>query len=324
MTGSKLPTYDELPIDSKYPPHTAWGLWGKDDNYGTLNLLTEETVAKAAKCVRRGAVFPLNWKLESPQPALFGRSSIDHSYKALVDGDMAFDDVYNNFNTQSSTQWDGLRHVGHIGSGFFYNGVKPSEVARGNPESNGRLAIHHMARRGIAGRAVLLDYARWAEKNRPDFNPFERDEITVEELDQVAAAQGVTFEQGDILLLRTGWMAAYEKYGDRIHDFIKDLEQPNCAGVKACQDTYRWFWNHHFAAVASDCFPFEAFPPKDWSDSCHAMFLGGWGMPIGEMFSLDELAKDSAEDGIYTYFFTSAPLNKENGVASPPNAICVK
>lgn len=56
-------------------------------------------------------------------------------------------------------------------------------------------------------------------------------------------------------------------------------------------------------------------------DSC---FLGGWGMPIGEMFYLEKLAEDSAKDGVYTYFFTSAPLNKENGVASPPNAICIK
>ncbi|KAG1470714.1 hypothetical protein G6F56_002521 [Rhizopus delemar] len=324
MAAKELPTYDQLPIDSKYPPHTAWGLWGEDDNLGTLNLLTKERVANAAKSVIRGAVFPLNWKLESPQPALFGRSGIDHSYKPLIEGDMAFDDVYNNFNTQSSTQWDGLRHVGHISSGFFYNGVKPSEVARGNPESNGRLAIHHMARRGIAGRAVLLDYARWAAKHRPEFNPFERMEITVQELDLVAAAQGVKFEQGDILLLRTGWMQAYEKYGENAKDHIKDLENPECAGVKACQDTYRWIWNHHFAAVASDCFPFEAYPPKEWTNSCHQMFLGGWGMPIGEMFNLEELAEDSAKDGVYSYFFTSAPLNKENGVASPPNAICVK
>lgn len=43
MTKS-LPTYDELPIDSKHPPHTAWGVWGDDDNLGTLNLLTEERV----------------------------------------------------------------------------------------------------------------------------------------------------------------------------------------------------------------------------------------------------------------------------------------
>ena len=42
---AQLPSYDQLPIDPKYPPKTAWGIWGEDDNYGTLNLLTEERVA---------------------------------------------------------------------------------------------------------------------------------------------------------------------------------------------------------------------------------------------------------------------------------------
>ncbi|KAG2208602.1 hypothetical protein INT46_009144 [Mucor plumbeus] len=321
---AQLPSYDQLPIDPKYPPKTAWGIWGEDDNYGTLNLLTEERVANAAKYIRKGTVFPLNWKLESPQPVLFGRSEIEHSYKPLAPGNLAFDDCYNNFNTQSSTQWDGLRHVAHIGSGQFYNGVKPSEVARGTSESNGRLAIHHMARRGIAGRAVLLDYGRWAAKNNPTYDPFERIEITVEELDKVAEAQGVKFEIGDILMVRTGWMEAYERYGDQVKEKITDLENPNCAGVKACEDTFRWIWDHHFSAVASDNFPFEAFPPTDWEKSCHACFLGGWGMPIGEMFYLEKLAEDSANDNVYTYFFTSAPLNKEDGVASPPNALCIK
>lgn len=213
-------------------------------------------------------MFPLNWKLESPQPVLFGRSEIEHAYKPLVPGDMAFDDCYNNFNTQSSTQWDGLRHVAHLPSGQFYNGVKTTEVARGTPDSNGRLAIHHMARRGIAGRAVLLDYGRWAAKNNPSFDPFERMEITVEELDKVAEAQGVQFEIGDILMVRTGWMEAYERYGDQVREKIVDLENPSCAGVKACEDTFRWIWDHHFAAVASDNFPFEAFPPTDWAKSC--------------------------------------------------------
>jgi hypothetical protein len=49
QTSVKLPTYDELPIDTKYPPKTAWGLWGEEDNYGTLNLLTEERVANVIK-----------------------------------------------------------------------------------------------------------------------------------------------------------------------------------------------------------------------------------------------------------------------------------
>ncbi|KAI8883362.1 hypothetical protein K501DRAFT_249716 [Backusella circina FSU 941] len=320
----QLPTFDELPIDSKYPEKTAWGIWGEEDNLGTLNLLTEERVANASKSIRKGAVFSLNWNLESPKPVLFGRSEVEHCFHPLVPGNLAFDDSYNNFNTQSSSQWDGLRHIAHLDSGKFYNGVDPSEIALENGADSGRLGIHHAARAGIAGRAVLLDYGRWAAQHRPEYDPFERIEITVEELDQVAAAQGVEFEQGDILLVRTGWMAAYEKHGEKVKDLIKDLKNPECAGVKACDDTFRWIWNHHFAAVGSDNFPFEAFPPKDWNKSCHAMFLGGWGMPIGEMFYLEKLAADCEKDNVYTFFFTSAPLNKENGVASPPNALCIK
>ncbi|KAI7889104.1 putative cyclase-domain-containing protein [Mucor mucedo] len=319
-----LPTFDQLPISPEYPPQTAWGVWGKEDNLGTLNLLTEERVANAAKYIKRGAVFSLNWNLESPSPALFGRTHIDHAYKAIAPNDLGFDDCYSNFNTQSSTQWDGLRHIAHLSSGLFYNGVKSSEIVKGNDETNGRLGIHHMARKGIAGRAVLLDYARWARVHKPDYDPFVRYEITVQDLDEIAKAQGVVFEQGDILLVHTGWLETYERHGDKVKELITDLENPDCAGIKACEDTFRWVWDHHFAAVGSDNFAFEAFPPKDWNKSCHSTFLGGFGLPIGEMFQLGALAEDSAKDGVYTYFFTSAPLNKQDGIATPPNALCIK
>lgn len=181
---------------------------------------------------------------------------------------MAFDDCYDNFNTQASTQWDGLRHIAHLGSGKFYNGVKPSEVARGTEDSNGRLAIHHMSRRGIAGRAVLLDYARWATENNPAFNPFKRSEITVQELDKVAEAQGVQFEHGDILLIHTGWIKKYLAYGESANDYIENPEEPENAGLKACEETFRWVWDHHFAAIGSDNFAVEAYPPKEWTESC--------------------------------------------------------
>lgn len=51
MANNKLPSYDELPIDSKYPDHTAWGLWGDDDNLGTLNLLTEERITNVSRTI---------------------------------------------------------------------------------------------------------------------------------------------------------------------------------------------------------------------------------------------------------------------------------
>lgn len=130
-----------------------------------------------------------------------------------------------------------------------------------------------MARRGIAGRAVLLDYARWARVHNLDYDPFVRYEITVQDLDRVAESQGVVFEEGDILLLHTGWLETYEKHGEKVKELIADLENPDCAGIKACEDTFRWVWDHHFAAVASDNLALEAFPPKDWLKSCRKLFF---------------------------------------------------
>jgi hypothetical protein len=44
----ELPTFDELPM-FKNMPGCAWSLWGEKDQLGTVNLLTEEVVARAAK-----------------------------------------------------------------------------------------------------------------------------------------------------------------------------------------------------------------------------------------------------------------------------------
>lgn len=46
--GSGLPTFDELPSFHDFKG-CAWEVWGKDDELGTINLLTPEVVARAAK-----------------------------------------------------------------------------------------------------------------------------------------------------------------------------------------------------------------------------------------------------------------------------------
>ncbi|ORZ11174.1 hypothetical protein BCR42DRAFT_332842 [Absidia repens] len=261
---TSLPTYDQLPIDPKYPDKTAWGVWGEDDNLGTLNNITPEITVNAIQSVKKGRAFPLNWDLEKPYPTLLGREVITHNYKSFFDG-LIKDDFYDGFNPQASSQWDGLCHFAHLASGKFYNGVDPSDT---NENGNGRLGIHHMARHGIATRAVLLDYGRWAQKHRPDFDPFEYNEVTVEELDLVAKAQNVTFQKGDVLLVRFGWISKYDQLGDKVKDHITDPEHPRSCGIKACPETFAWIWNHHFAAVAGDNPGFEALPAPDWTASC--------------------------------------------------------
>jgi hypothetical protein len=59
-----FPKFSELPLDASHPPHSAWGLWGPDDELGTLNHLTPERTIEAAKLITTGIRVGLNWPLE--------------------------------------------------------------------------------------------------------------------------------------------------------------------------------------------------------------------------------------------------------------------
>ncbi len=44
-----IPAFDDLPLRKGDPKWSAWGLYGDKDELGTLNRLTDERVAAAAK-----------------------------------------------------------------------------------------------------------------------------------------------------------------------------------------------------------------------------------------------------------------------------------
>lgn len=44
-----LPQFKDLPLQPNDPPHSAWGLYGSHDQLGTLNRLTDDVVADAAR-----------------------------------------------------------------------------------------------------------------------------------------------------------------------------------------------------------------------------------------------------------------------------------
>ncbi len=317
----RLPSFDELPLKSGYPPHSAWGLFGDEDQVGTLNLLTPERVAAASRLVRDGQVFALNWELELPDPPLFNRPALNHTIKRRRQN--VFDDIYDNFNTQSSSQWDGLTHYGHREYGF-YNGVSEDQITGAAGTRNG---IEHWARRGIAGRGVLIDFKRFVSAQGIAFNPGERYAISAEQLQAAADWQGLRFQTGDILLLRTGWIEWYDGLNGEQRRQIAQPGALQIAGLDQSEDSLRFLWDNHFAAIGSDNPDFEAYPPlKDGQpgEMMHSTIIGLWGMPIGEMFKLDALAAACATDRRYEFFFTSAPLNKLGGVASPPNALAIK
>jgi hypothetical protein len=321
-----LPSYDDLPVAPGAPEGSSWGVWGPDDVLGCLNLLTPERVRRAVQCVRRGEIFALNWDMSLPSPPLFGRGTFRHDVLWLRN-DSGHDEELHGWNTQSSSQWDGFRHIRSAKHGF-YNGV--------DDDAHG---VHHWARRGLAGRAVLCDVARWrAAQGRP-LMPDEPDPIEPDELHATLDAQGTALETGDVLLVRTGWIAWYVAQDETARERLR-ASHANC-GLRPGRATARTLWDMHIAAIVADNPSLEVWPPaalatpeqiaafQNDADELveifvHASLLPLLGLPIGELWDLEALADDCAADGVYECFFTSAPLNLPAGVASPPNALAFK
>jgi hypothetical protein len=111
----KRPPFEELPLDKNGPPGNAWGLYGKDDVLGALNMLTPDVVAAAATEIKTGQRVSLDWQLDRPSYPSFDRPPFEWKLqrKSKPDGPERYvnDDVLH-FNTQCSTQWDGFRHYG--------------------------------------------------------------------------------------------------------------------------------------------------------------------------------------------------------------------
>ncbi len=319
---TRLPTYDQLPVKQGAPEGSAWGLFGDDDQLGCLNLLTPERAVAAARLVRKGTVFPLNLRIDEPNPPMYDRGVPSH-HLIEAGGGVARDDYLDNFWPQASSQWDSLRHLRQPRDGF-YNGVKDDEIVSGD---GGRLGIEHFARKGIVGRGVLLDLGRYLERQGTPLDYTTSTPIRRESLTACAKAQGVTIQPGDILVLRTGWLRWYleeatpEQRQRLGGEAMTDWQAP---GIDPSPEMAEYLWNLHIAAIAADNTSVEAWPPTPESGFLHFRLIPHFGMPIGELWYLEDLAADCAADGVYEFMLTSAPLNIPGGVGSPPNALAIK
>lgn len=314
-----MPQYDELPVDQSKPPSSAWGVFGEADRVGTLNLIDEAEVRSAAALVRKGAVFSLNWDIHLPDPPILGRLPLRTAYVKQFAG---WDDYYDNFFPQASTQWDALSHVHHP-QFAYYNGHKAVETPDGPRPP---LGIEDFSKRGIVGRFVLLDLERHREEHGQPLDYRSKIPISTDELDDVAGRQCVEIHKGDILLLRFGWIGWYESLSGPERAELGTGEVFPAPGLAASEATARWLWDHHVAAVAADSPALEATPfDQTYADGfLHYRLIPLLGIAVGELFVLDHLAQDCAVDGVYEGLFTAAPINNPGGVGSPGNALAIK
>lgn len=313
----RVPTFAELPVVPDAPPHSAWGVFGRDDQLGTLNFQTAERRKAAAQLVRRGAVFSLDLPMHLPAPALIHwREPYRRTQFALEE--RGRDDYLDNFYLQCSSQWDGLRHMRNSEHGF-YNWTPAEQV----DAEVGRLGMENFSSHSITGRGVLLDVARYLLAHGEDYRPDSLREIPCPLLDEVASAQGVGIQPGDVLMFRTGLAAL-------IHDEERHpkraLRPMETAGLPASDDTLAWLWDRQISAIVSDNVAVELRHKEQTPGMrrLHNEAIPLLGMVFGELFDLDKLADDCAADGVYECLFVAKPLMIRGAVGSPANAVAIK
>ncbi|KAF7359050.1 hypothetical protein MSAN_01245900 [Mycena sanguinolenta] len=387
-TTADLPAYDELPYFKNFPG-CAWGVWGAEDELGTVNLLTDALVKQsAAEEIRTGKTVSLNWQVSTleiylrfdsfhlqprvvtdlkHQQPMFGRipPEIKLIQKQREGRNISRDDEIH-INTQSGTQWDGLRHFPILEHEMFYNKLilRPRRFLVASNQCPIRTKLIQPTsglgcRTGpimaYADVAFFLDLVNFLSKDGVlSYDPWQTHPITVKELRACAEAQGIRFRRGDILMLRVGFIKKYYESTPESRDALRGKPE-TFAGIEQSEEMKRFLWRVAWSVelVFLKMQPGIITLPQLhqtsllWragrhrpghltyirsvllllclAQSCFSLIfeqtiLGLWGMPIGEFFDLEKLAKVCAENQRYTFFVSSWPLNIIGGAASPPNA----
>jgi kynurenine formamidase len=292
-----------------------WGRWGPDDELGTLNYITPETVRAAAGLVRSGRrvsmAIPVNKVAgpDNPNPAVH---FVTQGHDVPVDsGKVRFGLDYLGMACHGDchTHVDALCHISYDGK--TYNGREASEVLK----STGATAqdITTLSD-GLVGRGVLLDIPRlqgckWLEPGEA---------VTRAQLEECVASEGVTFAEGDILVLRTG----HHRRRLELGPWDNGPDGEGKAGVHV--DTIPWMHERRLSAFLPDG-DGETIPSTvdGVTYPIHPLQVVAMGMLVSDSLQFEDLAVACEEEGRYEFMVVGLPLRLEGGTGSPWNPIAL-
>lgn len=288
-----------------------WGRWGTDDQRGALNYLTSERVVAAVQLVRTGETLtlsqPLNTQLgiDNPAPA-------DHHMTMLGDVDIgsgtlrfAKDYIGADYHNAPHSHIDALCHVAF--DGVLYNGIPITTLTSAGASANSIEALGN----GLVGRGVLLDVpgmreARWLEPG---------EHIFPDDLEKCERRQGVTVEEGDILLIRTGQVRRQTELGPADASSPKAGLHPTCAQFLAAR---------RVAALGSDgnsdTTP-SSTPGIDFP--IHALTVNAMGLHLMDYLQFEGILTACERLSRWEFLFVAAPLRVVGGTGSPLNPIAI-
>ena len=223
----------------------------------------------------------------------------------------AFSDDVIHMPLQCATQWDALSHAHYDGKLYNNRPVAEMLTSRGARE----LGVEGLARPGITSRGILVDIARLKDT---EILPADY-AITTDDLNEACASSGLTPRKGDILVVRTGHIRHFTVHRNR-----QAFNGPQSGLHYECA---RWVYEREIAAICADNVGVEILPSAPGAEMpapLHMFCLRNMGMPLGEMFDLDELAEDCAQDNRYEFMLCASPLPITGAFGSPVNPIAIK
>lgn len=304
-------------VDALAPECRNWGRWGDEDELGTLNYVSGDTIRAGRDAIEEGRAISLAIDFGPSGPQKTGNGArFDPLHWMLASGaDCNGTGFMNGFSddvvlmcVHGATHWDALGHVFHDGK--MWNGY---DMTTSTVKGVGRGAITE-ARDRLVGRAVLLDVARWQVVDRLE-SGFA---ITGETIEECLEAQKVDLRPGDFLLVRTGHV------GDGLRNGWGDFAGGDAPGLAL--DTAQWLKDAEVAGVATDTWGAEVRPNEfeGMNQPWHRLAIPNVGLTVGEMFNLEELSEACADDGRYTFFLSAGALPIEGGSGSPVNPLAVR
>jgi len=304
LVYAEIPIETAADVDKLFAEVSNWGRWGKDDQLGTINLITPEKRIAAAALVKNGLSVSLAQPLLT-EPAADSPSAFEHKMVAVPSDKNAWavDSLSVIFHGFGHSHIDSLCHLSH--NGQYYNGHSISTVTEKGC-TKGSIAT---LAEGIFTRAVLMDIPRlkkkkWLDPGTP---------VYVEDLETWEKLIGIRVGRGDAILLRTGRWTRRAELGP-----WKASE--GFAGFHA--STLRWLKKRDVAIIGTDG-GLDVYPSgvEGVGAPVHLVVLAALGMPILDTMNLEAVSKMAEELKRWEFLLTAAPLPVPNGTGSPLNAI---
>ena len=297
-TGPAPRNLDEF--DRMFMELSNWGRWGKDDQLGTVNLVTPAKVRQAAGLVKEGVSVSL---AHNPIAESGLADNPSQTFALQMGPDLMSDTIHFSYHGYVTSHIDAVCHFDYKGS--LYNGVPASSnTAKGC----GKLGIEAL-KNGVITRGILIDIPRL--RGVPYLEP--GDAIYTEDIEAWERKAGVKVTAGDAVILYTGRWARRAKFGPW------RLPGP-VAGFHV--SVGRWLKQRDVAIVGSDAAT-DVTPARfeGLFEPLHHFLIAGLGVPILDALDLEAVAATSAKLGRWDFMLSVAPIPVTGGTGGPINVL---